>query len=78
MKRKLLSASLLALCLVFSAFAQVQQEQIQTSAQRAKVNAHKEQLVRGGMPYEAAVKRALTVFENEQEVSSRNRLIPRP
>lgn len=78
MKRKLLSASLLALCLAFSAFAQVQQEQLQTSAQRSKVNAHKEQLVRGGMPYEAAVKRALTVFENEQEVSSRNRLIPRP
>ncbi len=76
MKRKLLSASLLALCLAFSAFAQ--QEQLQTSAQRSKVNAYKEQLVRDGMSYEAALKRALAVFEHEQDVSSRKRLTPRP
>lgn len=79
MKKRLLLLPFLMACLMFSVFTQAQQEKKElTLAQRAKVNAIKEQYVRGGMPYELAMERALRAFESEQRISTRSRLATPP
>ena len=70
---------MLASVTTFGVFSQEKQEKrVLTLEQQVKINAHIEQLVKGGVPYEAAERRALAVFESWNRVSTRSRLATPP